>query len=74
MSALLQACAPVGLLRFPATDIIRTLRQYGYIEIVLGGVQITPHGLERLLRERQRRAFHVSSVEPGRCAPRQDGL
>ena len=52
--ALQQACAPVGLLTFPPADVIRALRQHGYVEIVLGGVQITPSGLERLLRERKR--------------------
>ena len=52
--ALQQACAPVGLLTFPPADIIRALRVLGYVEIVLGGVQITPLGLERLLRERKR--------------------
>lgn len=52
--ALQKACAPVGLLSFPPADIIRGLRLRGYVEIVLGGVQITPAGLERLLRERKR--------------------
>lgn len=54
--ALQEACGPVGLLRFPPVDSIRTLRQHGYVSIVLGGVQITPAGLERLLRERARSA------------------
>jgi hypothetical protein len=52
--ALQKACAPVGLLSFPPPDVIRKLRQHGYIEIVLGGVQITPAGLERLVSERKR--------------------
>ena len=54
--ALQEACGPVGLLRFPPVDSIRTLRQQGYVTIVLRGVQITPQGLERLLRERERLA------------------
>lgn len=54
--ALQEACGPVGLLKFPPINSIRTLRQRGYITIVLGGVQITPKGLERLLRERERLA------------------
>ena len=53
LAALKQACAPVGLLSFPPPDVIRTLRLHGYVKIVLGGVQITPLGLERLLRERR---------------------
>lgn len=52
--ALQKACVPVGLLTFPAPDIIRKLRQHGFVEIVLGGVQITPAGLERLVVERKR--------------------
>ena len=55
--ALQEACGPVGLLRFPPIDSIRTLRRQGYVTIVLGGVQITPAGLERLLRERKRECF-----------------
>lgn len=53
--ALQQACGPVSLLSFPPPEIIRTLRQRGYVEIVLGGLQITTRGLERLLRESKRR-------------------
>lgn len=60
--ALQQACGPVGLLTFPPVETIRALRQHGYITIVLGGVQITPQGLERLLRERERiRAAHADT-------------
>jgi hypothetical protein len=59
LSALRESCAPVGALRFPPVDIIRTLRQYGYVEIVLGGIQITPSGLERLIRERGHRREQV---------------
>jgi hypothetical protein len=61
LTALQEACAPVGVLRFPPPDIIRTLRQHGYVEIVLGGIQITPRGLERLLRERERQASPLST-------------
>lgn len=61
LMALQRACAPVGLLTFPPTHIIRALRLHGYVEIVLGGVQITPSGLERLLRERAR----GRAVQPG---------
>lgn len=60
LQALQKACAPVGLLSFPAPDIIRKLRQHGFIEIVLGGVQITPEGLERLVLERKRGRAKVS--------------
>ena len=58
-AALQQACAPAGRLCFPPAPIIRVLRMLGYIEIVLGGVQITPKGLERLLRERKRKQEHT---------------
>ena len=54
MVALRAACGPVGILSFPPTDVIRTLRQRGYVTIVLGGIAITPSGLERLLQERRR--------------------
>ena len=54
MVALRAACGPVGVLSFPPADVIRTLRQRGYVTIVLGGVAITPSGLERLLQERRR--------------------
>lgn len=52
--ALQKACAPVGLLSFPPPDIIHALRRHGYVQIVLGGIQITPLGLERLLLERRK--------------------
>jgi hypothetical protein len=61
LRALQQACAPVGVLHAPPADVVRALRQHGYVEIVLGGVQITPSGLERLLRERKR---NPRSVQP----------
>lgn len=54
--ALQAACAPAGLLSFPAPEVIRTLRQHGYVEIVIGGIQATPKGIERLLYERNRQA------------------
>lgn len=56
LQALQRACAPAGTLSFPAPEIIRTLRQHGYIEIVIGGVQATQKGIERLMRERGRRS------------------
>ena len=59
--ALQKACAPAGSLSFPAPEIMRTLRQHGYIEIVIGGIQTTQKGLERLLRERSRNGVsHLS--------------
>ena len=70
LSALQQACAPVGLLSFPSVNVIRTLRQHGYVVIVLGGLQITPQGLERLLRERRRRA---AATAPTTRQPDRDG-
>ena len=54
--ALQQACAPAGTLSFPQPEIIRTLRQHGYIEIVIGGIQATSKGLERLVRERKQQS------------------
>lgn len=60
LTALQESCGPVGLLQFPPVAIIRKLRQYGYVSIVLGGVQITPAGLERLLRERERARLAAS--------------
>lgn len=63
LQALREMCGPVGVLGFPPVGIIRVLRQLGYIRIVLGGVQITSAGLERLLRERRRAAPDVDTRE-----------
>ena len=52
--ALQKACCPVELLSFPQPGIIHSLRRRGYADIVLGGLQITHRGLERLLDERRR--------------------
>lgn len=57
-----ESCGPVGLLKFPQVGTMRKLRQYGYVSIVLGGVQITPEGLERLLRERERARLAASRL------------
>ena len=61
LAALKAACTPVGLRGYPSTDILRVLRLNGYVVFVLGGLQITPAGLERLLRERIRmRSLHLA--------------
>lgn len=52
LKALQQACAPPGQLSFPPAEIIRKLRQHGYVEVVIGGIQAVQKGIERLLRER----------------------
>lgn len=53
--ALQEACAPAGMLSFPPPEIMRNLRQHGYIEIVIGGIKATQKGIERHTRERTRR-------------------
>ena len=54
LAALQQACGPVELLGFPSVEVMHALRRHGYVTIVLGGLQITDRGLERLIRERSR--------------------
>ncbi|MDX7950230.1 hypothetical protein P7D22_03430 [Lichenihabitans sp. Uapishka_5] len=61
-----EACGPVELLKFPPVQKIQGLRRQGYITIVLGGVQITPLGLERLLRERMR--MRIASRKGTACS------
>lgn len=53
--ALRQSCNPIGVLAFPPADVVMALRQLDYVEIVLGGVQITSLGLTRLTSENARR-------------------
>lgn len=64
LGALRQSCAPMGVLTFPPADLLFELRKLDYIEVVLGGVQITKLGLERLIRENERIRMASSNGEP----------